>query len=39
MQEKKLLFICGFMGCGKTTQGKKLAKELGYYFIDLDAKN
>lgn len=36
MEEKKLLFICGFMGCGKTTQGKKLAKELGYYFIDLD---
>jgi shikimate kinase len=36
MEEKKLLFMCGFMGCGKTTQGKKLAKELGYYFIDLD---
>lgn len=36
MEEKKLIFICGFMGCGKTTQGKKLAKELGYYFIDLD---
>ena len=36
MEEKKLLFICGFMGCGKTTQGKKLAKEMGYYFIDLD---
>lgn len=36
MEEKKLVFICGFMGCGKTTQGKKLAKELGYYFIDLD---
>ena len=37
MEEKKLVFICGFMGCGKTTQGKKLAKEMGYYFIDLDS--
>jgi len=36
MEEKKLIFVCGFMGCGKTTQGKKLAKDLGYYFIDLD---
>ena len=36
MEGKKLIFICGFMGCGKTTQGKKLAKELGYFFIDLD---
>lgn len=36
MVEKKLIFVCGFMGCGKTTQGKKLAKELGYFFIDLD---
>jgi shikimate kinase len=36
MEEKKLVFMCGFMGCGKTTQGKKLARELGYYFIDLD---
>ncbi len=36
MEEKKLLFMCGFMGCGKTTQGKKLAKAMGYYFIDLD---
>lgn len=24
------------MGCGKTTHGKKLAKSLGYNFIDLD---
>lgn len=36
MDEKKLIFISGFMGCGKTTQGKKLAKEMGYFFIDLD---
>ncbi len=36
MENKNLIFICGFMGCGKTTQGKKLAKEMGYYFIDLD---
>jgi shikimate kinase len=36
MEAKKLVFMCGFMGCGKTTQGKKLAKEIGYYFIDLD---
>ena len=36
MENKKLLFLCGFMGCGKTTQGKKLAKALWYHFIDLD---
>ena len=36
MEEKKLVFITGFMGCGKTTQGKKLAKAMGYFFIDLD---
>ncbi|MFO0321777.1 MAG: shikimate kinase [Bacteroidota bacterium] len=36
MHTKDLIFICGFMGCGKTTQGKKLAKELAYFFIDLD---
>lgn len=36
MENKKLIFICGFMGCGKTTQGKKLAKAIGYHFIDLD---
>lgn len=36
MENKNLVFMCGFMGCGKTTQGKKLAKLMGYYFIDLD---
>ena len=36
MEDKKLLFICGFMSAGKTTHGKKLAKNIGYHFIDLD---
>jgi shikimate kinase len=36
METKNLLFICGFMACGKTTHGKQLAKNIGYHFIDLD---
>jgi len=36
MENKNILFICGFMGCGKTTHGKQLAKSIGYHFIDLD---
>lgn len=32
----KTIFLCGFMGCGKTTVGKKLARELNMNFIDLD---
>ena len=36
MSDKKLIFLSGFMSCGKTTHGKKLAKALGYHFIDLD---
>lgn len=28
--------LCGFMGCGKTTKGKKLAERLGAEFIDTD---
>lgn len=31
-----LIFLIGFMGCGKTTLGRKLASRLGYMFIDLD---
>jgi shikimate kinase len=31
-----LIFLIGFMGCGKTTLGRKLAARLGYDFIDLD---
>ncbi|QKJ31753.1 shikimate kinase [Mucilaginibacter mali] len=30
------IFLVGYMGCGKTTMGKKLASRLGYAFIDLD---
>lgn len=31
-----LIFLVGFMGCGKTTMGRKLATALGYEFLDLD---
>ncbi|MDB5016513.1 MAG: aroK [Mucilaginibacter sp.] len=31
-----LVFLIGFMGCGKTTLGRKLANRLGYPFMDLD---
>ncbi len=31
-----IVFLVGFMGCGKTTLGRKLAKYLDYAFIDLD---
>ncbi|HZJ74279.1 MAG TPA: shikimate kinase [Perlabentimonas sp.] len=30
------VFLIGFMASGKTTLGEKLAKELGFKFIDLD---
>lgn len=32
----KNIFLCGFMGCGKTTVGKLLSKRLGREFIDMD---
>jgi shikimate kinase len=35
-QNVGLIFLVGFMGCGKTTLGRKLANRLGYQFIDLD---
>ncbi len=31
-----MIFLVGFMGCGKTTLGRKLANRLGYMFMDLD---
>lgn len=30
------IFLCGFMGCGKSTIGRQLAKLVGVKFIDLD---
>lgn len=30
------VFLCGFMGCGKTTIGKKLAEICGYGYCDMD---
>lgn len=31
------IYLCGFMGCGKTTVGKKLAAKTEREFVDLDA--
>lgn len=30
------IFLCGFMGCGKSTVGEKLARKLNCNFIDMD---
>jgi shikimate kinase len=35
--QRKLIYVLGFMGCGKSTVGALLAQELGWPFIDLDA--
>ncbi len=32
------IYLVGFMGAGKSTVGKKLARALGYRFLDLDEK-
>lgn len=36
MDDLKPIFLVGFMGSGKSTFGRQLAKDLGYAFIDLD---
>ena len=32
----KPVFLIGFMGCGKTTLGEELARQMGVRYIDLD---
>ncbi len=34
--QRKLIYLLGFMGCGKTVVGELLAREYGWPFIDLD---
>lgn len=38
MAEVNRIFLMGYMGCGKSTLGKKLAHQLNWQFIDLDEK-
>lgn len=33
-----IVFLIGFMGCGKSRKGKELASKLHWQFIDLDAE-
>ena len=33
-----LIYLIGYMGAGKTTYGKRLARDINYHFIDLDQK-
>ncbi len=36
MNKPVRIFLMGFMGVGKTTLGRRMAKQLSYQFIDLD---
>ncbi|MBR6102226.1 MAG: shikimate kinase [Ruminococcus sp.] len=33
----KTIFLCGFMGCGKSTVGKLYASKSGRIFVDMDS--
>lgn len=35
--KNRSVYLCGFMGCGKSTVGVSLAKKLGKKYIDLDS--
>lgn len=32
----KAVYLCGFMGCGKSTIGQRLSKKMGVAFLDTD---
>ena len=36
METMKPLFLVGYMGCGKSTLGRKLARRLGVEYVDTD---
>lgn len=36
-RNRRLVCLAGFMGCGKTTVGQLLARQMGWHFADLDA--
>lgn len=38
MNLKSNIALIGFMGCGKTTFGRKLSKTLGMKFVDIDSE-
>ena len=35
---RRLICLSGFMGCGKTTVGRLLARQVGWRFVDLDTR-
>jgi shikimate kinase len=38
LKQAPVIWLAGFMGSGKSTAGKLLAKKLGWGFVDLDAE-
>lgn len=36
--KRKLIALAGFMGCGKTTVGRLLARQLAWHFVDIDTR-
>jgi shikimate kinase len=38
LKRAPVIWLAGFMGCGKSTTGKLLSKKLGWRFVDLDAE-